>query len=103
LVIEILWLLKKGMVMIMDVLFYGKALEYTQNERSYTAAGAVTNIRELIDELGERYGEGFKAFLLGDEECFIVVNDTSLKMTGGLNTPLIPGDKVKILPFIDAG
>jgi len=57
----------------------------------------------LIDELGSCFGPRFQAFLLGDETCLFLVNGKGILSTGGLDTGLVPGDKIEILPFIEAG
>jgi len=86
----------------MDVIFYGNVLNYTNSEKHFEADDC-SNVRELVDALGRRYGEKLKEFLLGEETCFFLVNGTGLMLTGGLNTKLKNGDKVEVLPFADAG
>jgi len=86
----------------MIVLFYGNLLNYTNGEKSFDVIDC-SNIRELINKLGEHFGEHLKKYLLGDETCFFLVNGTGLMMTGGLDTKLQPGDKIEVLPFADAG
>ena len=61
------------------------------------------NLNVLIKNLGEKFGEPFKEYLLADDTCFFLVNGKSIINTGGLNTPLHPGDKVEILPVVEAG
>jgi molybdopterin converting factor small subunit len=87
---------------IMTVLFYGSVLEYTNEDKSIEFADC-SNVRELINKLGSRYGERFKNFLLGEETCFFLINGTGLMMTGGLETGLQHGDKIEVLPFVGAG
>ena len=91
----------------MKVLFYGNVLDYTRGEKSFevykSPENSVSNVRELVDELGNYYGEGLKEFILGEENCFFLVNGKGLMMTGGLDTKLCPGDKIEVLPFADAG
>jgi len=86
----------------MIVLFYGKTLEYTNGVKLFkieTCAG----IRELINQLGVFYGERLKEFLSGSETCFFLLNGKGIMMTGGLDTKLQFGDKIEVLPFMDAG
>ena len=86
----------------MKVFFYGSALEYTNNQKLYEP-NECASVQELITKLNDQFGERFKDFLLGEENCFFLVNGTGLMMTGGLNTKLKAGDKIEILPFADAG
>ena len=84
------------------VSFYGSVQVYTGGEGSFSAEGC-PDIRSLVDELGSHYGERFKASLLSGENCFFLVNGKGIMSTGGLGTTLNPGDKIEVLPFIDAG
>ncbi|MCL2180695.1 MAG: MoaD/ThiS family protein [Treponema sp.] len=86
----------------MKINFYADLLKHTNNEKSFEAKYS-SSIRELIDELGSHYGTQFKDFLLGEENCFFLVNGTGLMMTGGLDTKLKPDDKIEMLPFAEAG
>ena len=86
----------------MNVLFYANVRDYTSGEKSFETDSTL-NMRTLIDLLGEHYGGKFKEFLLGDDTCFFLVNGKGAMTTGGLNTPLHPGDKVEILPFVGGG
>jgi len=86
----------------MAVSFFGSVQKYTEGEKSFDA-GEAPDIRALISRLGERFGDPFRDFLLGDGTCFFLVNGKSILHTGGLNTPLQPGDKIEVLPFVDGG
>jgi len=86
----------------MTVLFYGDALLHTKGEQSFTSEDSAS-VRSLIDALGAHFGQGLKDFLLGDETCLILVNGKGLMPTGGLDTPLASGNRVEILPFVEAG
>ena len=86
----------------MTVLFYGDAIKHAKGAESFAALGS-TSVRGLIDELGAHFGQAFKDFLLGDETCLILVNGKGLMPTGGIDTPLSPGDRIEILPFVEAG
>ena len=86
----------------MKVSFHGNALTHTAGEDSFTSDDA-QSIRALIKLLARRYGEDFRAFLLGDETCFFLVNGKGLMSTGGLDTELRPDDLVEVLPFVHAG
>jgi len=86
----------------MKVTFYGKVINYTDGKKSHVPGGCA-NLRALVDELGSIYGENFRAFLLGSETCFFLVNGAGAQSTGGLETPLKPGDKIEVLPFVEAG
>lgn len=84
------------------VAFYGSVQVYTGGAESFIAKDCL-NVRSLVDELGSHFGEGFRASLLSGENCFFLVNGKGIMSTGGLETALRPGDKVEVLPFIDAG
>ena len=86
----------------MTVVFYGNVIDHAGGEASFQSRGS-ESIRTLINELGDHFGQSFKAFLLGDETCLILVNGKGITTTGGLDTPLSPADQVELLPFIEAG
>ena len=86
----------------MLVTFYGNALKYTNNEKTYRA-DSVLNLLSLVDVLGEHYGVEFKDFLLGSETCLILVNGKAIQSLSGLETKLKNGDAIEILPFVSAG
>jgi len=88
----------------MTVTFYGSVQEHTFGEKSVELGQDLVydgSISAIIDLLGERFGEEFREFLLGDKTCFFLVNGTMA--TGGLNTPLHPDDIIEVLPFVDGG
>jgi len=94
----------------MTVTFYGRVIEYTDGEKSFTSSfdfsdsnGCPLILRQLIDELCCRYGEGFSLFVHGNETCLILLNGRGIALSGGLDSPLTGSDKVEILPFVDAG
>jgi len=88
----------------MTVTFYGRITEHTKGESQFTPVpGECSSLRELIDMLGNYYGENFKSFLTADETCLILINSSGIAFSGGLDTPLKQKDKVEILPFVDAG
>ena len=86
----------------MAVLFHGSVQEYTLGEKSFEA-GDTPSLRTLVALLGERFGERCREFLLGEHTCFFLVNGTGIMMSGGLDTPLHPGDTVEVLPFVPGG
>ena len=86
----------------MIVSFYGKVTQYTNEDKSYTPNAHAT-LRGLIDELGEYYGEQFVSFISGNEACIILINGKGVMLSGGLDSALSLGDKIEILPFVDAG
>jgi len=86
----------------MEVTFYGSIIKYTNGDKMFSPKIHPT-LRELLVELGEFYGDGFGAFLQGDETCLILLNGKGIALTGGLNSPISVGDKVEILPFVEAG
>jgi len=86
----------------MTVTFYGKVCEYTNGDKSYTPRAHVF-LRDLLEELGDYYGERFLSFINGNEACIILINGKGIMLSGGINTALDPNDKIDILPFVDAG
>ena len=88
----------------MTVTFYGRITEYTGGDKTFTPEkGAFLTLRGLLDGLGRHYGEGFEAFINGNETCLILLNGNGAALAGGMDPPLKEGDKVDILPFVDAG
>jgi len=88
----------------MKVSFYGKIKEYTNNEGSYSPVSSVhSTLRDLLIELNEHYSESFTTFISSNETCLILVNGNGVKLTGGLDTPINQGDRIEILPFVEAG
>jgi len=88
----------------MTVTFYGRITEHTNGDKTFTPApGVCTTMHELLDLLGRQYGESFESFLNGNETCLILINGSGTAFSGGLDSPLKPGDKVEVLPFVDAG
>jgi len=77
-------------------------LEYTGGVRSYESSDS-PDIRSLIDELGCHFGDKLREFLLGCENCFMLLNEKGIMATGSLDARLQPGDKIEVLPFIEAG
>ena len=86
----------------LTVTFYSSVTKYTNGDKSYTPKNHLT-LRGLLKELGDHYGEGFESFINGNETCLFLINGKGIKLTGGLDSPLEQGDKVEILPFVDAG
>jgi len=84
------------------VVFYGSVIDRADGQDFVQLRNSVS-VRTLIDELGRRFGPNFKTFLLGDETCLFLVNGRGILATGGLDTALAPGDKIEVLPFIEAG
>jgi len=85
----------------MTIQFFSGILEYTNGETIFEP-GPCKDMRGLVDALSARYGERF-AMLIDRNECFFLVNGKGVMATGGLNTPLSPGDRIDALPFVDAG
>jgi len=86
----------------MIVLIYGGMRQYAGGVGSFVPNSS-QSLRMLIDELGCRFGDHFKELLLCGENCFFLINGRGIMATGGLDTPLSPGDRVEVMPFIDAG
>jgi len=86
----------------MIVEFYGRITEHTNGEKTYTPKVHST-MKTLMEELNDYYGENFASLLQGSETCLILINGKGMMLSGGTETPLHPGDKIEILPFVDAG
>jgi molybdopterin converting factor small subunit len=86
----------------MKIFFYGDVTKQTNGEKSCEIKDCL-NVRDLVYELSNHYGEPFGEFLLGEGTCFFLVNGKGLMMTGGTDTKLCPDDKIEILPFTEAG
>jgi len=86
----------------MTVSFNGPIKKYTGGESSYSPV-CCSSLRGLIVELSDRYGEGFVSFINGTGSCLILVNGRGTMLSGGLDTPLVHGDKVEFLPVVIAG
>ena len=88
--------------LLMTVEFYSSITKYTNGDKTYTPKSHPI-LRELLDELGGCYGESFLSFINGNETCLILINGKGIKLSGGLDSALYQGDKIEILPFVDAG
>jgi len=86
----------------MNVHFYGSALDFTGGAATYQPGGS-PDLKSLISDLGGRFGDSFRDKLLANDSFLILVNGKGIMQTGGFDTKLSPGDKVEILPFIEAG
>jgi len=86
----------------MTVVFYGSITKYTNGEKRYTPKTHPT-LRRLFGELGEHYGDQFASVIHGSETCLILINGKGIMLSGGLDSSLNPGDKIEILPFVEAG
>jgi molybdopterin converting factor small subunit len=86
----------------LTVTFYGGVTRYTNGDKNYTPK-AHAALRGLLEELGDYYGEQFDSFVNGSETCIILINGKGVILSGGLDSSLDSGDKIEILPFVDAG
>ena len=69
---------------------------------------SATTLRELIQMLIERYGQGVgERFLDGSGRLKpvinIYVNGRNIRFTGGLDTPLRDNDAISVLPAVAGG
>ena len=85
----------------MTVRFFGSVLECTNGENSFEPEHCDSMLR-LIEVLSGRYGDPF-AELVRSNACFFLVNGKGIMSSGGLDTLLSQGDRVEVLPFVDAG
>ena len=65
--------------------------------------GEPETLQEMVDELRKLFGEDFYQYLLAEDTCFYLVNGKSILHTGGFSTRLQLGDKIEILPVVEAG
>ena len=86
----------------MTVQFYGNVIDQAKGAESFTPQNSET-LRMLVAELSNTFGPAFRDFLLSEETCFFLINGKGIMTTGGLDTKLHPGDKIEILPFVEAG
>ena len=87
----------------MTVAFHGIVTQHTNSDKTFTPTMTCSTLRVLLDELSSYYGESFGTFVYGNETCLFLVNGRGIALSGGLDSPLVPGDKVDILPFVEAG
>jgi len=88
----------------MTVNFYGRIKEYTNGESVYIPSIKTNStLREILDELSSCFGNSFSNFISSNETCLFLVNGKGIAHTGGLDTPVGTGDKIEILPFVEAG
>ncbi|MCL2425477.1 MAG: MoaD/ThiS family protein [Oscillospiraceae bacterium] len=87
----------------MEVTFYGSIKKHTNGDKIFSPKTTHQTLRELLGELGEFYGEDFSCFLQSDETCLILINGKGIALSGGIDSILRAGDKVEILPFVEAG
>jgi len=85
----------------MTVRFYSSVLESTNGEHTYDP-GPCTSLHKLVEELEDRYGKQFGE-LFRSGAFFFLINGKGTMLTGGLDTSLEQGDRIEVLPFVDAG
>jgi MoaD family protein len=77
---------------------------HTGGEKSVTAAGGT--VADLLADLDSRYG-GLADRVVEDGRLRrfvnVYVNDSDVRFTGGLDTPVADGDEVTILPAVAGG
>jgi sulfur-carrier protein len=79
--------------------------KHTDGSKLVTGGGAT--LRELVDDLGQRY-PGLRDAIVDEEgqlRRFVqtYVNDEDVRFLGGIETPLADGDEVSILPAVAGG
>lgn len=89
----------------MRVLFFSLVRQLT-GEKEISVA-EVRSVRELLEELSQRYGPAFRQELFpggqASSEHIIMINGRHMAHTGGLDTPLKDRDVVTIFPMIAGG
>ncbi len=65
------------------------------------------SVRDMIEELGKKYGEEFKNRLLEDGQLRrfvnVYINGEDIRHLDGLDTVIRKGDEVSILPAVSGG
>jgi len=89
-----------------NVKFYGALVEAAKHQKS-TQVNA-SNVRELLNNLAENYGDSFKQKVLdskGGPQAFvnIFINNTDIRHLKNAETPLNEGDEILILPAVAGG
>lgn len=89
-----------------NVKFYGPLVEAAKQQKT-TEVNAL-NIRELLTNLADTYGDTFKQRVLdskGGPQAFVnvFVNNTDIRHLKDLETPLNEGDEVLLLPAVAGG
>ncbi|MPZ74583.1 MAG: molybdopterin synthase sulfur carrier subunit [Nitriliruptorales bacterium] len=79
--------------------------KHTDGQKTVAAEGST--LRELVVDL-ERRNAGLGAALVGDDGSLhrfinVYVNDEDVRYLGGIETPLVDGDTVSILPAVAGG
>jgi molybdopterin converting factor small subunit len=87
----------------MNVVFYGRITQHTNGDKEYTPKTHPSSLRALVDELSDFYGEQFESFIYSNEACIFLINGRGIILSGGLDSPIGSGDKIEILPFVEAG
>jgi molybdopterin converting factor small subunit len=77
----------------------------TGGQKALDASGS--NVREVLDDVEARY-PGFRAQMYGPDGKLhrfvnVYLNDEDIRYTGGVDTPLKPGDILDILPALAGG
>ncbi len=90
----------------MKVRFSSAFLSLTK-EREVEMEFEQISVRDMIEELGKKYGEEFKNRLLEDGQLRrfvnVYVNGEDIRHLNGLDTIVKKGDEVSILPAVSGG
>jgi len=90
----------------MKIRFSSAFLSLTK-EREVEMEFEQISVKDMIEELGKRYGEEFKNRLLEDGQLRrfvnVYVNGEDIRHLDGLDTIVKKGDEVSILPAVSGG
>ncbi len=85
----------------------GTLREYAAGAAHVSLPGELNTVREAITRLGEAY-PGVLQRILDEqgrvrEHINIFVGDESIRVTGGLATPILDGSEILIIPAVSGG
>lgn len=86
--------------------FYSHFTKFTQGEKGTEVEGG--NVKQVIDNLVEKYGDGFRSRLLSEdgqprEFVRIFLNGKDIRLVGNLEASTAPEDQILIVPAVAGG
>jgi molybdopterin synthase sulfur carrier subunit len=86
-----------------EVLFFGQLRELAAVRQVTFVMSDGARLVDLIEHLGEEYGDSFRRELSNTSHLQILINGQEHTFLGGMETPLKDGDTVVLLPPIFGG
>jgi MoaD family protein len=86
-----------------EVLFFGQLRELTAVRQTNVAMNDGARLVDLIEHLGEEYGDAFRHEVNNIRGLQILINGQQHTFLGGMEAPLKDGDTVVLLPPIFGG